>query len=144
MGNPSKQLGTGLEVRVVNKAVKKGMYAKRQPGSGAYRGYPNDVVLEAMTEDGLLRLLAECKVRSTRPSLNQLLEWLAYVESNAAKNKQFSGAFLVYNDKGSKRPVCLLDLDLFLNLLGLLTPTPLDDSALSESQNSGLTTQKAV
>lgn len=144
MTSKSRSLGNGLETRVVNKAVKKGMYAKRQPGSGAYRGYPNDVVLEAMTEDGLLRLLAECKVRSTRPSLNQLLEWLAYVEGNAQKNGKFSGAFLVYNDKGSKRPVALLDLDLFLNLLSLMTPTPLDDSASSESQNIDLTTQKAV
>lgn len=125
MTNRSKSLGYGLERRVVNRANKKpGMHAQRQPGSGIYRDHPNDVVVEIDTRRfRLLRLLVECKLRSDRPSLTKLLEWLEYVETNAARTGDFDGALLVYADKGSQHLRALMDFDLLLDLLALLPQT---------------------
>ena len=110
MTNKARALGNGLENRVVTRARKRGLAAWKQPGSGVYADYPNDVVVST--------LLGECKVRSTLPSLAQMFEWLEYVESNARKKKgEFDGAFLVFNQKGGRKPKVMLDLDLFLKLL---------------------------
>lgn len=107
MTNKNRALGNGLESRVVTRARKRGLAAYRQPGSGVYADYPNDVVVAT--------LLGECKVRSTLPSLAQLFEWLGNAERNA--QGKFEGAFLVFNQKGSRKPKVVLDLDLFLKLL---------------------------
>jgi hypothetical protein len=93
---------------VVKRAQARNLKAEKQPGSGVYQDFPNDVVVHG--------LLGECKVRSSHPSLALLLIWLAGAEENAKKHG-FPGAFLVYNQKGSKAPRVLLDLDLFLDLL---------------------------
>jgi hypothetical protein len=93
---------------VVKRALARCLVAKKQPGSGVYSTFPNDVTVQ--------NLLGECKVRSTHPSVNQLLEWLEGVEANA-KQHGFAGGFLCYNAKGSQHPLVVLDLDLFLDLL---------------------------
>lgn len=107
MPNKNKALGSGLETRVVNRAHAHGLPAHKQPGSGTFTAFPNDVVVTD--------LLGECKVRSTHPSFNELDEWLTGAERNAAG--RFRGAFLVYNPKGSRHPRVMLDLDLFLSIL---------------------------
>ncbi len=108
MSNPRKALGTGLENRVVKRASDRGLTAARQPGSGVFKDYPNDVVVEG--------LLGECKVRSRHPSYSEMQEWLEGAQE-AAKKAKMPGAFLVYNVKGSRCPRVLLDLDLFLDVL---------------------------
>jgi hypothetical protein len=108
MSNPNKALGSGLESRVVKRAVSRGLKAQRQPGSGVYSTFPNDVIVHG--------LLGECKVRSRHPNFSEMQEWLEGCQENAKKHG-FPGAFLVYNVKGSRTPRVLLDLDLFLDLL---------------------------
>lgn len=112
MSNRNKALGSALETRVVERARKRGLPASRQPGSGVFRDYPNDVVVGD--------LLIECKVRSAHPSLSDVLSWLYNVQDNAArlkaKGSQMRGGVVVYNTKGEKMPRVLLDLDLFLDL----------------------------
>jgi Holliday junction resolvase len=108
MSNPNKTLGSSLETRVVKRAEARGLKAQRQPGSGVYSTFPNDVIVHG--------LLGECKVRSAHPSYSEMQHWLDNVEANARRNG-FPGAFLVYNQKGSRVPRVLLDLDLFLDLL---------------------------
>jgi Holliday junction resolvase len=103
-----KALGTGLEERVVKRARERGLEAARQPGSGIFPAFPNDVVVEG--------LLGECKVRSRHPNYSEMQEWLEGCQQNA-RRAHFRGAFLVYNVKGSRTPRVLLDLDLFLDLL---------------------------
>lgn len=107
-GSANKKLGNGLEERVVKRALALGLDARRQPGSGVYKAYPNDVVVGD--------LLGECKVRSRHPSYIEMQEWLEYAQDNA-KRLKMRGAFLVYNVKGSRTPRVLLDLDLFLALM---------------------------
>ncbi len=108
MSNPRKALGTGLENRVVKRAQVRGLEASRQPGSGIFKDYPNDVVVAG--------LLGECKVRSRHPSYSEMQEWLEGAQEHAKKAKM-PGAFLVSNVKGSRTPRVLVDLDLFLELL---------------------------
>ena len=108
MSNPNKALGTGLENRVVERAHKRGIPAAKQPGSGIFKDYPNDVVVGGY--------LGECKVRSRHPSYIDMQEWLEYAQANA-KKARMPGAFLVYNVKGSRMPRVLLDLDLFLDIV---------------------------
>ena len=117
MTNRNKTLGTGLENRVVAKALAAGLTAHKQPLSGVLKEYPNDVVVEY--EDNHHRshgLLGECKVRSTHPSYTEMQEWLEKAQTNA-KRVGLEGAFLTYNVKGSRTPRVLLDLDLFFSLL---------------------------
>jgi Holliday junction resolvase len=106
--NKSKARGTGWEVRLVNRARKRELEARRQPGSGAYKGIPNDVVVEGW--------LGEAKMRTDHPSMAQMMEWLRGVEANAEEHG-FAGAFLAYNHKGSRKPVVMIDLEAFLGLL---------------------------
>lgn len=132
MSNPRKALGTGLENRVVQRAQARGLRANRQPGSGMFRDYPNDVVIEVeLPGVGLLRLLGECKVRSRHPSYIEMQEWLEGAQENARKAKTFTGAFLAYNVKGSRTPRVLLDLDLLLNLLSICSETHKSESLTS-------------
>lgn len=108
MGNRNKASGTGFERSVVTKALKRGLLAHRQPGSGAFKGIPNDLVVEGW--------LGEAKTYTTHPSMTQMMEWFDGVAANA-KRYNYRGAFLVYNHKGSRRPVVVLALADFLALL---------------------------
>lgn len=114
MTTRSKALGSGLETRVVKRAERLGLTARRQPGSGVYREFPNDVLIEAPG----LNVLIECKVRSTHPSMAEMLAWLEQVEKNG-RRLTYPGAMgaVVYNPKGSRKPKVLLDLDEFLGLV---------------------------
>ena len=114
MSNPSKELGTALEHRVVAKAKAHGLVARKQPLSGILKEYPNDVAIQLDSGDALL---VECKVRSRHPSYTEMQEWLENAQINA-KREGFEGAFLVYNVKGSRTPRVLMDLDLFFLLIG--------------------------
>lgn len=113
MTNKNRALGNGLESRVVARSLRRGLRAHRQPGSGVFREYPNDVVVE--------RLLGECKVRSDLPSLAKMFEWMENAQANA-KRKRFVGSFLVFNRKGSRKPVVMMDLDLLLDILASVRP----------------------
>jgi Holliday junction resolvase len=114
MSNPRKALGSSLERRVVSRAKAHGLTAHKQPLSGSLKEYPNDVVVQLDNGDALL---GECKVRSRHPNFSEMQEWLEGCQANA-KREHYEGAFLVYNVKGSRTPRVLLDLDLFLCLLG--------------------------
>lgn len=113
MTTRSKALGSGLERRVVDWAKRYGFDARRQPGSGVYADFPSDVLIETP----VARVLAECKVRSTHPSVNEMLGWLDGVQKHASRMPQGTTGVLVYNHKGSRKPKVILDLDAFLFLL---------------------------
>lgn len=109
----NKPLGSGLETRVVRRAQRLGMEARRQPGSGVYREFPNDVLIDTPG----MRVLVECKVRSEHPSMKEMLGWLENVEKNG-RGMRFPGmGVVVYNPKGSRKPKVLMDLDEFLGLV---------------------------
>lgn len=116
----AKRLGSALERRVVEKAQAKGLDAHLQPLSGALKAYPGDAVID--------RVLVECKVRAASVDgkgqryLRLDLDFLEKVKKQAA-GVQMDGAVLVYNATGSRCPVVILDLDFFLNLLGVNTST---------------------
>lgn len=79
-----------------------------------HQTFPSDVLVEDV--------LAECKVRSTildshnKRYLKLDLEWLKTVQDHAERMGYTSGV-LVANAKYSQRPLVLLDLDFFLDLL---------------------------
>lgn len=104
----NKRKGTAFEKRVVERATKAGLDARKQPGSGQYEGYPNDVVVA--------NWLGECRSYTDHPSMTKFMEWLADVQANSVKDKR-EGSFLVYNQIGSRRPIVMLRLEDFLFLL---------------------------
>ena len=112
MPNRNKARGSGWEQRLVARAQKHGLRAHRQPGSGVFPDHPNDAVVESY--------LVECKMYTDHPSMTQFMAWLDGVRANAKKH-EFAGAFLAYNHKGSRKPVVMVDLDLFLDLLATAT-----------------------
>ena len=108
MTNKNKARGSGWETRYVARAIKRGLSARKQPGSGVFKDHPNDAVTEG--------LLVECKMRTDHPSMAQMMEWLKGVEANAAKG-EYLGAVVAYYHKGSRKPVVLMDLETFFDLL---------------------------
>lgn len=114
--NANKQLGSAFESRVVERAKAKGLKARKQPGSGVYKGLPNDVVIEDV--------LVECKVRSTtltakgEKRLTLDLDWLRGVQA-AAEREGFRQGIVVVNAKGSSKPLVLCDYEFVLELLNL-------------------------
>jgi hypothetical protein len=109
--NRNKRKGSAFESRVVARALKAGLEARKQPGSGVFNDYPNDLVIEGW--------LGEAKTRTDHPSLTQMLAWLDGVQANAKKGREFFGGFLVYNQVGSRKPIVMLSLDDFLSILRL-------------------------
>jgi hypothetical protein len=107
--NRNKASGTAFENSVVRKALIQGLRAHRQPGSGVFKDHPNDLVVEGW--------LGEAKTRTDHPSVAQLMDYLAGVQANAKARGEFAGGFLVYNKKGSRRPIVMLSLDDFLSIL---------------------------
>lgn len=115
MANKSKSLGTALENRVVKKAQERGLTAKRQPLSGVLKEFPSDVVVE--------NTLLECKVRGdgtegAEKSVRVEYAWLDKVRKLAQTNGNDLGA-VVFNPKGGRTPMVLLDLDDLFYLLAL-------------------------
>lgn len=118
MPSKSKSLGTGLENRVVEHAVAAGHRAKKQPLSGVLKDAPNDVVIRTK----LAEVLVECKVRGADgtvgadKSVRVEYAWLDKVRANTARMAMHTGV-VVFNPKGGRKPMVLLDLDDFLHLL---------------------------
>jgi hypothetical protein len=114
MRNNNKRLGSGLEDRVVERASKAGLEARKQPGSGVYKEYPSDAVVE--------NILVECKVRSSsldakgNTNIHINLDWLRKAQKEASE-AGFEGAVVVVNPKGSTRPLALVDLNFLIQLL---------------------------
>lgn len=113
MTNRNKAKGTRFERRMVDRAIKCGLEASKQPGSGAIRGIPNDIVVS--------NWLGECKTYTDHPSMTKMLEWLSGVRANSVKDKR-EGGFLVYNQIGSRNPVVLLSVEDFFYLLANQLP----------------------
>lgn len=117
MTSKAKKLGTGLEDRLVRKSLEKNLPAQKQPGSGVYQKFKNDVVL-GDTE----RVLAECKVRSVeidaqgQRTFRVDMGWWRGVQKNAAADG-YSSAALVMNAKYSDQPMALIPLEDYLELL---------------------------
>jgi hypothetical protein len=103
MSNKRKALGRALEDRVVEKAKELGLEARVQPGSGVFKAYPHDAVIEHM--------LVECKVRAThldaggRRIISLDLNWLTKTLEDAEK-AGFKGAVLIVNAKGGVHLLC--------------------------------------
>lgn len=114
MTSRNKALGSSLENRVVERAKAKGLKAQKQPGSGVYRDFPSDCVVDTT--------LVECKVRAAEVdakgarSFRVDLEWWKGVRESADKIGM-EGAAVVVNPKYSKCPLVLIDLDFFLEIL---------------------------
>jgi hypothetical protein len=114
MPNRNKQLGTGLENRVVERARNHGLVARKQPLSGALKDFPSDVVIE--------NILGECKVRTAsidakgQRYVKLDLDWKAKVDDQAL-DSGFEAAVLVVNAKGSSTPQVVVGLDFFLKLV---------------------------
>lgn len=104
----NKKKGSAFELRVVQRATKAGLEARKQPGSGQFEGFPNDVVVA--------NWLGECKTYTDHPSMTKFMEWLADVKANSVKDGR-EGSFLVYNQIGSRRPIVMLALEDFFFLL---------------------------
>jgi len=114
----SKQRVTGTthENLVAAKAQAHGLEARRQPGSGIYKEYPSDVLLD--------QFLLECKVRSPLPTIDGNekavrveYNWLNKVMRNA-KTLGKLGAVVV-KPKGQQKQMVLMDFDDWLELVKL-------------------------
>src|SRR6266852_8483178 len=98
--NKNKVLGSALERRVVKRAQDAGLEAHVQPGSGVFKEYPHDAVIEDR--------LVECKVRGAIDSKGQQtirmnIDWLLNTLKDAAAGG-FKGAVLIINVKGGREP----------------------------------------
>ena len=109
-----KVTGTRFENDIVDRAQKAGLTASRQPGSGVYKAFPSDAVIE--------NTLIEAKVRSPLPEIPGGLaavrveyQWLNKVIANARKNHELGA--VVVRPKGQQKCMVLLDFDDFLALL---------------------------
>jgi len=114
MTSRSKAVGHALEVRVVQEAHALGLSAQVQPGSGVYKDYPHDAVIEGM--------LVECKVRAVDMDAGRAtrifrfdLNWLKQVVS-AALGKYRMGV-VVFRPRGSQEKYVVIALSDFLALL---------------------------
>lgn len=114
MPNRNKQLGTGLENRVVEKARGAGLDSRKQPLSGVIKDFPADVVIE--------RVLAECKVRTAQIDAKGQryvkldMDWKEKVDTQASDHG-FEAAVVVVNAKGSRNPQVIVSLDFLLKLM---------------------------
>jgi Holliday junction resolvase len=111
----AKQLGTAGENRIVEQAKAHGLHAHRQPGSGIYKDYPADVVIED-------KVLVESMVRAVEKSqpgeryVRLDLNWLEKVVDEAA-GAGFEMGVVVLQPKGARRRYTLIDFETFLDLL---------------------------
>lgn len=121
MPSKGKVLGSALETRVVARAREYGICAKKQPLSGVLPDAPNDVKLVYNSNEGDdTTVLVECKVRGdavgAEKSVRVEYAWLDKVQANATRTGADVGV-VVFNPKGGRKPMVLLDLDDFLSLL---------------------------
>lgn len=115
MSNQRKSLGSGLESRVVQKLAKAGIPSKKQPLSGILKDYKGDVIIPEIA-------LLECKVRSTQIDAKGAeffrvdTRHLSKIREEA-KQMGVPMGILVFNVKGSSKPLVVLDFDEYVNLL---------------------------
>lgn len=118
MTNRAKSLGSSGEKGIVDRVLAAGLRAFRQPGSGQFKGYPADVVIETGEE----RILVESKVRSLviRSSGKRMwtidFDWLRKVIREGTANG-FSHAALFVRPKNSGDRFVVLDERTYLDLL---------------------------
>jgi hypothetical protein len=135
MTNKNKALGTGLENRAVEKAQKKGLPAKKQPGSGVFKGYPSDVVLAE-------RVLGECKVRSVEVTSRGAkvapfeYGWVDKVIEEA-KSTGFDFGVVIFQPKAVRKQYAVMEFETFLDILVQLYGIP-ELSTSPESTDSNV------
>lgn len=121
MSNPNKRKGSSLETAIVKKAQQQDLYARKQPGSGVYKDFPNDVVLE--------NLLVEAKSGYTRlnsdgsKKFSVDVGWLLRVAENAEKGN-FEAGIVVIKPDGVRTPYAIVSLDYLLRVLTALKNCP--------------------
>jgi Holliday junction resolvase len=103
MPTKSRQRGKAFEYRIRDWFRRAGLKAERVPVSGSARALKGDVVVEV----GGCQFSLECKRRTG--GLRQLTAWL----DKARKQ----GSFAVVVGVGRRKPVVVLELDKFLELL---------------------------
>jgi Holliday junction resolvase len=110
-----KRLGLDNERQVVERLRGQGIKATQQPGSGVFKDYPNDVVIED-------RILAECKVRTTLQNAkgDRIIpfdsEWLEGCEKNA-KEQGYSHGVVFVKRKMARTRLVVMSEDYFIELL---------------------------
>lgn len=115
MTNKNKALGTSLENRAVEKAQKKGLPAKKQPGSGVFKGFPSDVVLAE-------HVLGECKVRSVEVTSKGAkvapfeYGWVDKVMGEA-KSTGFDFGVVIFQPKAVRKQYAVIEFETFLDIL---------------------------
>ncbi len=109
-----KVKGSRFEGLVVEKARKAGLEASKQPGSGVFKDYPNDAVIEQTLIEakcGYTELLT-----SGEKTFKFQLGWIEGVMQHAAEQKLEGAAVIVKPDK-SRHQYAMVDLDYLLFLL---------------------------
>lgn len=114
MTTKQKRKGSGFEDRIVRDAHEQGLDARKQPGSGVYKDFPHDVVVED--------LLAECKAGYTVERVKAgktfqfQLSWLDGVVEAARKAGKRAGV-VFFRPDNTKRAWALMEENFFLELL---------------------------
>jgi Holliday junction resolvase len=103
MASKSRQRGKAFEYRIRDWFRRAGLPAERVPVSGSARALKGDVMVEVRGR----QLSLECKRRTG--GLRQLVSWL----DKARKQ----GSFAVVVGVGRRKPLVVLELDKFLELL---------------------------
>jgi hypothetical protein len=118
-GNPKKAVGAALEKKVVERAQEAGLDARKQPGSGVFKGYPSDAVIEQWLVECKVRSLVENAAGESRYPLD-----LGVVEKvgEQARAGGFVAGALVIRAKRSRKLYTVLDFDTFLGLLSASKP----------------------
>jgi hypothetical protein len=108
-----KAKGSHFEERIVADAHEAGLLARRQPGSGVFVDYPNDVIIED--------ILGEAKAGYSTGAKETLsfriqIKWLENVSIHAKKVGMWMGV-LFFRPNGCIRYWVVLEKDKFLELL---------------------------
>ncbi|WP_220193932.1 hypothetical protein [Ktedonospora formicarum] len=114
MSNRAKALGSSFERKAVRLANEAGVDASKQPGSGVFKEFPNDIILNG-------DMLGECKVRAYH--FNAKGEKCFTLEKSWIDNvckhaKQLGMRWAVlFQPKGQQQVYAVIDYDLLLKLL---------------------------
>ncbi len=109
-----KRKGSGFESRIVREAQATGLNARKQPGSGVFKDFPNDAVIES--------ILIEAKAGYTRLNVRGEkhfsldVDWINKVLSHA-KESGFDGWLLAMRPDGIRRWWLLGDGQFILDLI---------------------------
>lgn len=114
MANQPKSLGRQLEHRVAKRAREKGLDAERHWGSGQIPGLKGDGHIETILYEAKVRT-ATMNARGEKQLTIPLTD-LRKVQAQALDGGYVQG-IMVANAKGDSRPLVIVDLDWFLDLL---------------------------